>query len=636
MTGLRVCTLAATVALAGVATAQCPFSPIAPADNHGFPGSETVIPNVALPVSVTGDTTVAHPGGLPATNWDPVIVQDGVAIADWPTTGISQDGWWRFEAPSGGLYTFSLCTTDNTECHGDPQLKIFSTDAFGDIVELIAGNDDNCDVNTTSSAVECLSLEAGEIVVIAVDGWQDPGDDGVFGGGDDTPFEGPYELTVSDCEPCAVDVVCPTGGIDENEECGVEQNNLGCFDGIDEGVVAAACGDTVCGTLLRELGTDGSTVFIDIDTFELDVPAGSQIIATANAEFPIEVGEINLTTYGANPYDCANEDGFLSSFAQSGFDCGTAVAAGGCVEGLVRVQVAPARDFPVFFSCDALTWGNEYTVSFECLECNTSCAPGDSFLAHQAEADLVVDPASNSVCCVTQDGAGNGIATALNEQGRGFTVPEDTNITCVEVGVALQADGLGNGTTHPLTINVYNDANGGPPDSGMTLIASETFVDVPPGLSNAVRALTFTNPVAVTAGQTIFVAVEWDCDTDTLPVEDWFGPLFIGGNESAETAKDYFRSLDCGLTGWIDGDGVPELGGATGNNNLVMKVVLSAGTPCPQDLANNDGIVNSDDLFSLLGAWGPCPGCPQDLVNNDDVVNSDDLFNLLGAWGPCP
>lgn len=55
---------------------------------------------------------------------------------------------------------------------------------------------------------------------------------------------------------------------------------------------------------------------------------------------------------------------------------------------------------------------------------------------------------------------------------------------------------------------------------------------------------------------------------------------------------------------------------------------------CPADI-DGSGEVDIDDLFMLLGAWGPCPGCPEDLDGND-VVDIDDLFILLGEWGPCP
>ncbi len=55
--------------------------------------------------------------------------------------------------------------------------------------------------------------------------------------------------------------------------------------------------------------------------------------------------------------------------------------------------------------------------------------------------------------------------------------------------------------------------------------------------------------------------------------------------------------------------------------------------PCPADF-NQDGIVNGDDLGSLLGEWGSCLDCTADL-NDDGVVDGDDLGTLLGLWGEC-
>lgn len=55
---------------------------------------------------------------------------------------------------------------------------------------------------------------------------------------------------------------------------------------------------------------------------------------------------------------------------------------------------------------------------------------------------------------------------------------------------------------------------------------------------------------------------------------------------------------------------------------------------CPADV-NGDGWVDIDDLFAVLGGWGPCDGCPED-VNYDGVVDIDDVFEILAAWGPCP
>ena len=61
------------------------------------------------------------------------------------------------------------------------------------------------------------------------------------------------------------------------------------------------------------------------------------------------------------------------------------------------------------------------------------------------------------------------------------------------------------------------------------------------------------------------------------------------------------------------------------------------GVFCAADV-NCSGIVDIDDVFDVLAAWGTCGDpndCPAD-VNGDGVVDIDDLFDVLAAWGPCP
>jgi choice-of-anchor B domain-containing protein len=45
-----------------------------------------------------------------------------------------------------------------------------------------------------------------------------------------------------------------------------------------------------------------------------------------------------------------------------------------------------------------------------------------------------------------------------------------------------------------------------------------------------------------------------------------------------------------------------------------------------------DGVVDINDLFAVLNAWGPCGGCVEDLTD-DGMVNIDDLFVVLNNWG---
>ncbi|UCD76175.1 MAG: hypothetical protein JSV91_04480 [Phycisphaerales bacterium] len=92
---------------------------------------------------------------------------------------------------------------------------------------------------------------------------------------------------------------------------------------------------------------------------------------------------------------------------------------------------------------------------------------------------------------------------------------------------------------------------------------------------------------------------------------------------------------DFELSGTI---GQPDAGVMTGGDFTITGGFWAGspppGEPCPADV-NDDGKVNIDDLFQILGAWGTCDECPED-INDDGKVNIDDLFIILGQWGPCP
>lgn len=61
--------------------------------------------------------------------------------------------------------------------------------------------------------------------------------------------------------------------------------------------------------------------------------------------------------------------------------------------------------------------------------------------------------------------------------------------------------------------------------------------------------------------------------------------------------------------------------------------LCESGPPCGVADFNCDGVVDGDDLGTLLGYWGPClQPCPADL-NGDGVVDGNDLGTLLGLWG---
>lgn len=86
-------------------------------------------------------------------------------------------------------------------------------------------------------------------------------------------------------------------------------------------------------------------------------------------------------------------------------------------------------------------------------------------------------------------------------------------------------------------------------------------------------------------------------------------------------------------TGTLSGNGVcrpPYM--FTYTDHSIIATVIDA--PEPADL-NCDGMVNIDDLFMVLAAWGPCPapphGCREDIDQNGQV-DIDDLFAVLANW----
>jgi len=56
---------------------------------------------------------------------------------------------------------------------------------------------------------------------------------------------------------------------------------------------------------------------------------------------------------------------------------------------------------------------------------------------------------------------------------------------------------------------------------------------------------------------------------------------------------------------------------------------------CPPDF-NDDGVVDGDDMGTLLGLWGTGGGYSIADFNCDGIVNGNDLGVLLGQWGECP
>jgi trimeric autotransporter adhesin len=75
-------------------------------------------------------------------------------------------------------------------------------------------------------------------------------------------------------------------------------------------------------------------------------------------------------------------------------------------------------------------------------------------------------------------------------------------------------------------------------------------------------------------------------------------------------------------------------GGQPASNIAIWDV--NASLSCLTD-ANDDGVVNIDDLLTVVSEWGPCEACAGDHTpcGGDGVVGIDDLLGVISAWGPC-
>jgi formylglycine-generating enzyme required for sulfatase activity len=64
---------------------------------------------------------------------------------------------------------------------------------------------------------------------------------------------------------------------------------------------------------------------------------------------------------------------------------------------------------------------------------------------------------------------------------------------------------------------------------------------------------------------------------------------------------------------------------------LLVAPAARAQDGCIADV-DGDGIVNGNDLASVLGGWGSCSGCAGD-VNGNGLINGEDLAVVLTRWG---
>ncbi len=177
-------------------------------------------------------------------------------------------------------------------------------------------------------------------------------------------------------------------------------------------------------------------------------------------------------------------------------------------------------------------------------------------------------------------------------------------------GVLVESVTVGIDATHPWVgdIVVIVRHNG----QEATLIERLSMNDYPFGCGGDNIDATFTDGASVSPDEQCSASMTPTVSGDVLPVT----ALSVFSGLALDGAWDIVVA-DAALydTGTLEG----------------VSLTITVASPCPADF-NGNGVVGSDDLAVLLGAWGQT-GVAADLDGGG--VGSSDIAQLLGAWGDC-
>jgi len=104
----------------------------------------------------------------------------------------------------------------------------------------------------------------------------------------------------------------------------------------------------------------------------------------------------------------------------------------------------------------------------------------------------------------------------------------------------------------------------------------------------------------------------------------WFNPSFVLDDVPNGTIRLRFSVGDLGAGSVIEAaiDGIS-----------ITKVDCDDLDSCPADCANDDGIVDVEDILALLGQFGTSGSCDAD---GSGVIDVGDILELIASYGPCP
>ena len=366
-----------------------------------------------------------------------------------------------------------------------------------------------------------------------------------------------------------------------------------------------------------------------VDTDEIIVAPGvyheaisfvGKAITLRGAQGP-HVTIIDATGLGESVVRCINEEGpetVLNGFTLAG-GTGTSYAeeepSGG---GLLVFESSPTVmncrfvDNTAHFGGGIYNWGGAATI-LNCTFLNNS-GNGGGVANHSSGPVPIINclfVENNGTAVVDFLGGGPALITNCTIVGNSdggsaggvFSFGAQLYNCVVWGNTPYQIEGFGK------VVAEYSNIQGGWPGDG-NIDADPLFVDA--GLGD--HRLMSGSPCIDAGDNDALPLDQYDLDEDGDTMEPL--PFDLGGN-----------------TRLVDDPNTKDTG--VGRPPIVdMGAYEFQGAGCPWDL-NDDGVVGTDDLIVLLGAWGKNPGHPADL-DGDGNVDTSDLIELLGNWGPCP
>ena len=182
-----------------------------------------------------------------------------------------------------------------------------------------------------------------------------------------------------------------------------------------------------------------------------------------------------------------------------------------------------------------------------------------------------------------------------------------------------------------LTDNDSANACNSDVDGGNTILISPAF-----DLSLEGSILSYARWLDNTNGSnpgTDALFVDWSADGSSWFTLEIFGPANAGGGwlrPEFVVGQDLPASSSMQLRFTVgDDDAQPSVVEAGIDDIRVVRYVCNDPS-IPGDI-DGDGLVNFDDLVTLLASWGGCSGCDADIDGNGDV-DFNDVLILLGNW----